>query len=91
MRPLAAPTSPPPVAAITRADLRVMTRPGRRVPHRATPEAVLGVIVPDPGHEAASWRVVQRSAKPVILVPHLFVARSAPAVSRVLVPLDGTQ
>lgn len=57
----------------------------------ATPDAVLGVIVPDPENRAASWRVVQHSDKPVILVPRLFVVRSEPAVSRVLVPLDGTK
>lgn len=86
------------MAAIIGADVRVVA-PGLAgdptadtfLTELATPEAVLGVIVPDPGHEAASWRVVQRSDKPVIMVPRHFVVRSVPAVSRVLVPLDGSK
>lgn len=85
------------MAAITQADVRTLPTiaddpdADAFVTELAAPDAVLGVIVPDPEDRSTSWRVVQRSDKPVILVPRHFVVRSVPAVSRVLVPLDGTQ
>ncbi|GAA5107746.1 universal stress protein [Haloechinothrix salitolerans] len=51
------------------------------------PGTLLGVLVP---HPTDLWQVIQRSDKPLIVVPRHFIVRSSPAISRVLVPLDGS-
>lgn len=53
---------------------------------------LLGVLAGAAASRATSWRVVRRSAKPVILVPFPSprLAAHHPAISRVLLPLDGS-
>ncbi|MFE2752324.1 universal stress protein [Actinosynnema sp. NPDC059335] len=53
------------------------------------PDAVLGVV---PRDQHSSWTIARASARPVVLVPPMYPGTSAStaAVSRVLVPLDGT-
>ena len=55
----------------------------------AEPSAVLAVLAAHPSLRAACWRVVQRARKPVVLAPPGAKVRR-PAISRVLLPLDGT-
>src|SRR5688500_15054914 len=50
------------------------------------PDTVLGVV---PRDHHSSWTIAAASARPVILVPPMRLGVPA-AVSRVLVPLDGT-
>lgn len=53
------------------------------------PAAVLAVLAAHSSSRAACWRVVQRARKPVVLVPPGAKVRR-PAISRVLLPLNGT-
>ncbi len=53
------------------------------------PAAVLAVLAAHASPRAACWRVVQRASKPVVLVPPGAKVRR-PAISRVLLPLNGT-
>ncbi len=53
------------------------------------PAAVLAVLAAHSSPRAACWRVVQRARKPVVLVPPGAKVRR-PAISRVLLPLNGT-
>jgi hypothetical protein len=51
------------------------------------PDAVLGVI---PRDHRMSWGIASTAVKPVVLVPPASVFPALPAISRMLVPLDGT-
>lgn len=51
------------------------------------PGAVLGVV---PRDHRLSWAIASTAVKPVVLVPPADVFAAPPAISRVLVPLDGT-
>jgi nucleotide-binding universal stress UspA family protein len=53
------------------------------------PAAVLAVLAAHASPRAGCWRVVQRASKPVVLVPPGAKVRR-PAISRVLLPLNGT-
>jgi nucleotide-binding universal stress UspA family protein len=53
------------------------------------PETVLAVLAGDQPSRSFWQRVVQECVKPVIVVPH-GARGTRPAISRVLVPLDGT-
>jgi nucleotide-binding universal stress UspA family protein len=53
------------------------------------PSAVLAVLAAYPSPRAVCWRVVEQARKPVVLVPPGAKVRR-PAISRVLLPLDGT-
>lgn len=86
------------MARITQSDVHTMAASPADYPDADTflaelsrPDTVLGVLVPHPTHRADSWQVIQHSDKPVIVVPRHFVVHSSPAVSRVLVPLDGSK
>ncbi|WP_330178591.1 universal stress protein [Nocardia sp. NBC_01503] len=50
------------------------------------PEVVMGVVA----HNDGVWKIVRRSAVPIVLVPPTMVAAQY-GIERVLVPLDGTE
>lgn len=85
------------MASITQSDVHTMAANAADYPDAETflaalsrPETLLGVLVPHPTRRTESWQVIQRSEKPLIVVPRHFVVHSSPAISRVLVPLDGS-
>ncbi|WAX57657.1 universal stress protein [Jatrophihabitans cynanchi] len=86
------------LAEVLRADLRTLSATrGQLAAHRAsevlaeldTVDVVAAVLAAGPDEDAVCWRVVRRARKPVVLVPP-DLGRPVAAVSRVLVPLDGT-
>lgn len=86
------------VAEITRAQVRRVSPAGDLSAERAvgqvlralhSPGTLLVVLAGDELSRPIWWRVVQRSARPVILVPPAARGRR-PGIRRVLVPLDGT-
>ena len=86
------------VAEIARAQVRRVSPAGDLSAQRAagqvlralhSPGALLVVLAGDELSRPIWWRVVQRSAKPVVLVPIAARGRRA-EIRRVLLPLDGT-
>ncbi|WP_020659157.1 universal stress protein [Amycolatopsis benzoatilytica] len=57
----------------------------------ARPDIVLGVVGRDASAGSQAWRVAAGAAKPVVVVPPAFSPGPAAPLSRVLVPLDGTE
>ena len=55
----------------------------------AAPSTVLGVLPWRRGRGALCWQVVERAAKPIVVVPPSVPSGHRP-IRRVLVPLDGT-
>jgi nucleotide-binding universal stress UspA family protein len=54
------------------------------------PDALLAVITSEPLEPAVGWTVVQRAAKPVVVVPPTLRVLPHQAIGRLLIPLDGT-
>lgn len=86
------------VAEITRAQVRRVSPAGDLGAEQAagqvlralrSPGTLLVVVAGDELSRPIWWRVVQRSARPVVLVPAAARGRR-PEIRRVLVPLDGT-
>lgn len=55
----------------------------------SAPGTILGVIPARRDHRALCWQVIERSTKPIVLVPRLVRPGRRP-IRRALVPLDGT-
>jgi nucleotide-binding universal stress UspA family protein len=56
----------------------------------AAPEVLVGVVSADADPRAASWRIMRRAAKPLVLLPP-DLRDGQPPIGRVLVPLDGSR
>ncbi|WP_199433727.1 universal stress protein [Qaidamihabitans albus] len=81
------------MATVLRADVRTVEVDLTVEDHAAAlldalerPETAVGVLLRD----APSWRIASHSSKPIVVVPPGFVAVHGPAISRVLLPLDGS-
>jgi nucleotide-binding universal stress UspA family protein len=55
------------------------------------PDVLAAVLSGGEGIEATAGRLIRRSTKPVVLAPPTPATRRPPAVSRVLLPLDGSR
>ncbi len=88
------------VARLLRADLRQVGPPGglgridavQDILDELDDPAILAAVVPDgAAMEAATGHVISTFRKPVVITPQLLTAQHPLVVSRVLLPLDGSQ